>query len=167
MLRENGTLENEVAAKLYNSEKYNSYENFTKSSEPVVFGLGFSPGDAPMTDVIEKHKDAMQNISKLFVGGTTAIITPSEVDGVVNVRIHNETSRKSFMLHLPVENYERSDQNNISELPLSTTTQDFYFQMKVDKNKFGIKIPEKESYEKQNDIKFQKKDNTTVVKPIP
>lgn len=133
-----GRLKDDVFTQFYTEMNKNetSYEEFMANNEEIPLEISFSPdhinnsegGENPFYTSIGKHLDS--DLLELFIGGAYAYVSPSYNEGMLTVRIVNETSRSSLLYHVG-EKYDRTSNNGPHE-PLSTISQEIVFEMPVD-----------------------------------
>lgn len=102
----------EIAKKYKEGQPWDLYLN---SKKAYTVSLPFSPTSNSSTwgDSFEKHKTS--NSAQFFTGGAIAYVTPTS-STTADVRIYNETSRYSLMIHMATN-------NSIKNTPLNTISQ--------------------------------------------
>jgi acetylornithine deacetylase/succinyl-diaminopimelate desuccinylase-like protein len=95
------------AAEKFVTQLVNQGYNFNTLNDTEEFkvSLEFSPTKNPSSWLESLGKHLNSNWSQLFVGGARANV--SIKDQNMMIQVDNETSRRSYFLHLPVQNYKR------------------------------------------------------------
>jgi hypothetical protein len=109
-----------------------SYNEFKIMTEPLDGRMNYSPDHAGLRNSISAHFNS--NLSQFFISGTDVFFTPTADDGLVEVRVYNETTKRSLMLHLGT-NYARNP--SPPNKSLSTISQNYKFRIQIDKTKIN------------------------------
>ncbi len=106
------------------------FKNLPDTKKDIEVTLEFSPKKSPKTWSESLRKHFNSNLSQFFVGGSTAKVSIKNQN--LMMQVYNETSRRSYYLHLPfVNNYKRKAGSK--NKPLSTIKQYINASIKLEK----------------------------------